>query len=95
MKHGKKYVDSRKAVDASKQYASEEALGLVCENAKAKFDETVVQLYCRTALVRLYGFAYSARKISMKLLRQLVLISLAVRISLTRSPRKTGWILTL
>ena len=41
MKHGKKYVDSRKAVDASKQYASEEALGLVCENAKAKFDETV------------------------------------------------------
>ena len=41
MKHGKKYVDSRKAVDVSKQYASEEALGLVCENAKAKFDETV------------------------------------------------------
>lgn len=41
MKHGKKYVDSRKAVDTSKQYASEEALGLVCQNAKAKFDETV------------------------------------------------------
>ena len=41
MKHGKKYVDSRKAVDVSKQYDSEEALGLVCENAKAKFDETV------------------------------------------------------
>ena len=29
MKHGKKYVDSRKAVDASKQYASEEALGQI------------------------------------------------------------------
>ena len=41
MKHGKKYVDSRKAVDSNKQYASEEALSLVCTNAKAKFDETV------------------------------------------------------
>ena len=41
MKHGKKYVDSLKAVDTSKQYASEEALTLVCQNAKAKFDETV------------------------------------------------------
>ena len=41
MKHGKKYVDSLKAVDTSKQYASEEALALVCGNAKAKFDETV------------------------------------------------------
>lgn len=41
MKHGKKYIDSLKAVDTTKQYASEEALGLVCQNAKAKFDETV------------------------------------------------------
>jgi len=41
MKHGKKYNDSRKAVDSTKQYASEEALSLVCANAKAKFDETV------------------------------------------------------
>lgn len=41
MKHGKKYVDSLKAVDTSKQYASEEALNLVCQNSKAKFDETV------------------------------------------------------
>ena len=41
MKHGKKYIDSLKAVDTSKQYASEEALALVCGNAKAKFDETV------------------------------------------------------
>ena len=41
MKHGKKYNDSRKAIDSAKQYASEEALALVCSNAKAKFDETV------------------------------------------------------
>ena len=41
MKHGKKYNDSRKAVDSAKQYASDEALSLVCTNAKAKFDETI------------------------------------------------------
>ena len=41
MKHGKKYVDSAKAVDSSKLYESVEALDLVCKNAKAKFDETV------------------------------------------------------
>ena len=41
MKHGKKYVDSAKAVDYSKQYESAEALDLVCKNAKAKFDETI------------------------------------------------------
>ena len=41
MKHGKKYVDSAKAVDNSKLYESVEALDLVCKNAKAKFDETV------------------------------------------------------
>ena len=41
MKHGKKYNDSRKAVDSAKQYASEEALSLVCTNAQAKFDETI------------------------------------------------------
>ena len=41
MKHGKKYVDSAKAVDSAKLYESAEALDLVCKNAKAKFDETV------------------------------------------------------
>ena len=41
MKHGKKYVDSRKAIDPAKLYESVEALDLVCKNAKAKFDETV------------------------------------------------------
>ncbi|MBR7085275.1 MAG: 50S ribosomal protein L1 [Oscillospiraceae bacterium] len=41
MKHGKKYVDSCKTIEADKLYESAEALDLVCKNAKAKFDETV------------------------------------------------------
>ena len=41
MKHGKKYVDSLKTVDRLKQYDSNEALDLVCKNAKAMFDETI------------------------------------------------------
>ena len=41
MKHGKKYVDSAKALDAAKLYESNEALSNVCSLAKAKFDETV------------------------------------------------------
>ncbi len=38
---GKKYIDSAKLVDSTKLYDSSEALGLVCQTAKAKFDETV------------------------------------------------------
>ena len=41
MKHGKKYVESAKALDAAKLYEPNEALGTVCQLAKAKFDETV------------------------------------------------------
>lgn len=41
MKHGKKYTDAAKQVDRAKLYDSDEALGLVCKSAKAKFDETV------------------------------------------------------
>ena len=41
MKKGKKYVDSLKAYDKSKVYESDEAFGVVCDIAKAKFDETV------------------------------------------------------
>ena len=41
MKHGKKYVDSAKAVDRAKQYDAAEALELAANNAKAKFDETI------------------------------------------------------
>ncbi|MBO5040254.1 MAG: 50S ribosomal protein L1 [Clostridia bacterium] len=38
---GKKYIDSAKLVDTAKLYDSAEALDLVCQTAKAKFDETV------------------------------------------------------
>ena len=41
MKHGKKYTDSAKLVETSKLYDPKEALGLACQTAKAKFDETV------------------------------------------------------
>ena len=38
---GKKYIDSSKLIDSAKLYDADEALGLVCQTAKAKFDETV------------------------------------------------------
>ncbi len=38
---GKKYTDSSKLIDKAKLYDSNEALDLVCQTAKAKFDETV------------------------------------------------------
>ena len=41
MKHGKKYIDSVKAIESTKLYEAEEAIGLVLDTAKAKFDETV------------------------------------------------------
>ena len=41
MNHGKHYVDSKKLVDRTKLYDTEEALALRCQTAKAKFDETV------------------------------------------------------
>ena len=41
MKRGKNYNAAAAAVDRTKQYESDEALGLICEIAKAKFDETV------------------------------------------------------
>ncbi len=41
MKHGKKYVESAKLVDTTKQYEVVEALELCCKTATAKFDETV------------------------------------------------------
>ena len=46
MKHGKKYVDSVKTFDRTKQFEVNEALDLVVANAKAKFDETV-EFHCR------------------------------------------------
>ena len=41
MKHGKKYLDSAKTIESAKLYEVDEAIGLVIDTAKAKFDETV------------------------------------------------------
>ena len=41
MKTGKKYSDSFKLIDRSKQYDPEEAIALVKQTSKAKFDETI------------------------------------------------------
>ena len=41
MKHGKKYVDSLKLIEANKLYDSNEALELCVKTKTAKFDETV------------------------------------------------------
>ena len=40
-KFGKKYVDSAKLIEKSKQYDVAEAMALVCQTSKAKFDETI------------------------------------------------------
>ena len=40
-KMGKKYIDSTKLIDKAKAYEVAEAMDLVCQTAKAKFDETV------------------------------------------------------
>ena len=38
---GKKYIESAKLIDKAKLYDASEAVALVCQTAKAKFDETV------------------------------------------------------
>ena len=41
MKHGKKYIDSAKAIETAKLYDVEEGINIVLDSAKAKFDETI------------------------------------------------------
>ena len=41
MKRGKKYIESAKTIDKTKQYEVSEGLDLALKTAKAKFDETV------------------------------------------------------
>ena len=41
MSNGKKYTDSAKLIEKTKLYDSADALNLVCQTAKAKFDETI------------------------------------------------------
>ena len=40
-KFGKKYVDSAKLIEKTKLYDPAEAMALVCQTSKAKFDETI------------------------------------------------------
>lgn len=41
MKHGKKYIDSVKTIESAKLYDVADAVSLVLDSAKAKFDETI------------------------------------------------------
>ena len=41
MKHGKKYIDSEKLIEPAKLYDPNEAIDLVKQTSKAKFDETI------------------------------------------------------
>ncbi len=41
MKHGKKYIESKKLIDSTRQYDTHEGLDLLLQTAKAKFDESV------------------------------------------------------
>ena len=38
MRRGKKYIESAKLIDKTKSYATDEAMKLVVDTAKAKFD---------------------------------------------------------
>ena len=49
MKRGKNYTDSLKLFDRTKQYDPEEAIALVKQTAKAKFDETI-ELHVRLGI---------------------------------------------
>ena len=41
MKKGKKYIASAELIESAKLYDPAEAMKLVCETSKAKFDETI------------------------------------------------------
>ena len=51
---GKKYQESAKIVDRTKLYDAEEALALVCQTSKAKFDETI-ELHIRLGVDSRYA----------------------------------------
>ena len=60
MHKGKKYVDSAKTIDRTKQYDPAEALSTVVSTAKAKFDETIEQ-QVRGAIVLPHGTGKQVR----------------------------------
>ncbi len=49
MKYGKKYAESVKSYDRTKQYDAQEAVQLAIDSAKAKFDETI-ELHVRLGI---------------------------------------------
>lgn len=49
MKRGKNYIDSKKLIDKSKAYDSNEAMALAIQTAKTKFDETI-ELHVRLGI---------------------------------------------
>ena len=51
---GKKYQDSAKLVDKTKLYDANEAIALVCQTSKAKFDETI-ELHLRLGVDSRYA----------------------------------------
>ena len=73
MHKGKKYVDSAKTIDRTKQYDPAEALSTVVSTAKAKFDETIALTpvtltsrfaalsFCPTAPASRFALLYSLR----------------------------------
>lgn len=107
-KHGKKYVDAAKLIDADKFYSPKEAVELVKKTAVTKFDSSVdvsfrlginpkyADQQVRGAMVLTHGTGKSKRSwylpkaLKRKKQKPLVLITLAVRNSLTRF-RAAGW----
>ena len=51
---GKKYQESAKLIDRTKLYDANEAIGLVCQTSKAKFDETI-ELHIRLGVDSRYA----------------------------------------
>ena len=108
MKHGKKYVDSQKLIDRLTQYDPDQAISLVKQTAKAKFDETIeisVRLgvdprhadqQVRGAVVLPNGTGKTVRVLVFAKGDKLPAPNtLAVKNSSRRSRRKTGSISTL
>src|SRR6202011_2201329 len=48
-KHGKTYLDAKQAIDREREYPPAEAIALVKQTKRAKFDESV-ELHVRTGL---------------------------------------------
>jgi len=48
-KHGRKYVEVREKVDREREYSPHEAVRLIKETKRAKFDESV-EVHVRTGL---------------------------------------------